>query len=171
VKCERKGKLFAAELRRITSTRPVVRRVRRPATLRLLMMDNIEEHIDSEELRVLKLAEMQVRDVLRSVWGGGVSTGDRDDVRRARDEIEDLEAARLRLSDAFMKGDRKAREEDRRLERRLRDLSRLIMRAERGAEEESRAEMERRGEQLKEAWRQHHPLEDPDKGRPKRGGV
>ena len=101
-----------------------------------------------------------------------MSTGDRDDVRKARDEIMELEAARLRLSEAVMKGDRKARDEDRRLERRLRDLSRLIMRAKQkqGEEEESRAETERRGEQLKKAWRQHHPLEDPDKGRPKRGG-
>ncbi len=98
-----------------------------------------------------------------------MSTGDRDDVRRARDEIEALEAARLRLSEAVMKGDRKARDEDRRLERRLRDLSRLIMRAERGEEEESHAETELRGEQLKEAWRQRRPLEDPDKGLPKRG--
>ena len=91
-------------------------------------------------------------------------------MRRARDEIEDLEAARLRLSDAVMKGDRKALDEDRRLERRLRDLSRLIMLAEQGEEEENRAETELRGEQLKEAWRQRRPLEDPDKGRPKRGG-
>jgi hypothetical protein len=104
------------------------------------------------------------------VRSGDVSTGDRDDVRRARDEIMELEAARLRLSEAVMKGDRKARDEDRRLERRLRDLARLVMRAERGEEEESHAETERRGEQLKKAWRQHHPLEVPDKGRPKRGG-
>jgi hypothetical protein len=91
-------------------------------------------------------------------------------VRRAQDEIKALEAARRRLFDAVMKGDRKARDEDRRLERRLRDLSRLIMRAERGEEEESRAETELRGEQLKEAWRQRRPLEDTDKGPPKRGG-
>jgi hypothetical protein len=81
-------------------------------------------------------------------------------VRRARDEIEELEAARLQLSDAVKKGDHKARDEDRQLERRLRDLSRLIMRAERGAEEESRAETEHRGEQLREAWRRRHPEED-----------
>jgi hypothetical protein len=102
--------------------------------------------------------------------GDGVSMEDRDEVRRARAEIEALEAARLRLSDAVMKGDRKARDEDRRLERRLRDLSRLIMRTERSKEEESLAETELRGEQLKEAWRQRRPLEDPDEGRPKRGG-
>ena len=92
-----------------------------------------------------------------------MSAGDRDDVRRARDEIEELEAARLRLSEAVMKGDCRARDEDRRLERRLRDLSRLIMRAERGEEVESRAEMERRGEQLREAWRQRHPQEDRER--------
>ncbi len=103
------------------------------------------------------------------VEGGGLSERDKE-VRRARDEILELEAARLRLSGAVMKGDRKARDEDRRLERRLRDLSRLIMRAEQGEEEESHAETERRGEQLKKAWRQRRPLEDPDKGRPKRGG-
>ena len=99
-----------------------------------------------------------------------MSTGDRDDVRQAREEREALEAARLRLSEAVMKGDRKARDEDRRLERRLRDLSRLIMRSERGEEEERLAETEFRSEQLKEAWRQRRPLEDPDKGLPKRGG-
>ena len=41
-----------------------------PATLRSLVRDNIEEHMDPEELRVLKLAENQERDLLRSVWGG-----------------------------------------------------------------------------------------------------
>lgn len=37
-------------------------------------------------------------------------------------------------------------------------------------EEENKrlAETERRGEQLKEAWRQHHPEEDREKDRPKK---
>jgi hypothetical protein len=91
--------------------------------------------------------------------GGGVSERD-ERVRRARDEIEVLEAARLRLSDAVKKGDRKARVEDRQLERRLRDLSRLIMRAEQGEEDGRRAETEHRGEQLREAWRRRHPEEE-----------
>ncbi len=93
-----------------------------------------------------------------------------EEVRRAREEMGELEAERLRLSGAVTRGDVEARNEDRQLERRLRDLSRLIMRAEQGEEEEGRAETERRGEQLKEAWRQHHPLEDPEEGRPKKGG-
>ena len=41
-----------------------------PATLRSLVRDSIEEHMDPERLRVLKLAEEEERDVLRSVWGG-----------------------------------------------------------------------------------------------------
>jgi hypothetical protein len=93
-----------------------------------------------------------------------------EEVRRARAEIQELEAARLRLTDADMKGDPKALDEDRRLERRLRDLSRLIMRAERGEEEERSAEKNRRGGQLKEAWRQRRPLENTDVGGPGRGG-
>jgi hypothetical protein len=92
-----------------------------------------------------------------------------EEVRRAREEVEELEAARARLSGDVMRGDAKARNEDRQLERRLRDLSRLIMRAEQGEREESRADTERRGEQLKEAWRQRRPLEDSDKGRPGEG--
>ncbi len=43
--------------------------VRTLATLHSLVGDNSEKHMDSEELRVLKLAETQVRDVLRSVLG------------------------------------------------------------------------------------------------------
>ncbi len=43
-----------------------------PATLRSLVRDSIEEHMDPEKLRVLKLAESQERDLLRSVWGGTV---------------------------------------------------------------------------------------------------
>jgi hypothetical protein len=41
-----------------------------PAVLRSLVRDRIEWHMDPEKLRVLKLAEEQERDVLRSVWGG-----------------------------------------------------------------------------------------------------
>ncbi len=41
-----------------------------PATLRSLVRDSIEEHMDSERLRVLKLAEEQERNLLRTVWRG-----------------------------------------------------------------------------------------------------
>jgi hypothetical protein len=82
---------------------------------------------------------------------------EQDEVRRAREEIEGLEASRLLLSDGVMRGDREAVNEDRRLERRLRDLSRWIMRAEQQEEDEQRAATERRGEELREAWRRHHP--------------
>jgi hypothetical protein len=41
-----------------------------PAVLRSLVRDSIERHMDPDKLRVLKLAEEQERDVLRSVWGG-----------------------------------------------------------------------------------------------------
>jgi hypothetical protein len=92
-----------------------------------------------------------------------------EEVRRAREEIEEVEAARLRLSDAVVRGDHEARNEDRQLERRLRDLSRLIMRSEQDEEDERSTETERRGEQLRKAWREHHPQEEPEEGRPKKG--
>ena len=47
-----------------------------------------------------------------------------DEARRVREEVESLEARRLRLSEAVMKGDEKALEEDRRLELRIRELAR-----------------------------------------------
>lgn len=37
-------------------------------------------------------------------------------------------------------------------------------------EDERCAETERRGEQLREAWRQRHPEREDDKDRPKKGG-
>ncbi len=46
-----------------------------------------------------------------------------EDVRRAREEVLKLEAARLRLSEKVMKGDTEALEEDRRLEQRIRELA------------------------------------------------
>ena len=49
-------------------------------------------------------------------------------------------------------------------ERRHREHERLI----REEEENRRAETERRGEELREAWRQHHPREKREKGRPGR---
>jgi len=48
-----------------------------------------------------------------------------DEARRARgEEATRLEARRLRLSEAVMKGDEKALEEDLRLEKRIRELAR-----------------------------------------------
>ncbi len=47
-----------------------------------------------------------------------------DEARRVREEVESLEARRLRLLEAVMKGDEKALEEDRRLELRIRELAR-----------------------------------------------
>ena len=46
-----------------------------------------------------------------------------DEARRVREEALRLEARRLRLSEAVMKGDEKAFEEDRRLELRIRELA------------------------------------------------
>ena len=42
-----------------------------PATLRALVRESIEEHMDPERLRVMKLAEREERDLLRNVWAGG----------------------------------------------------------------------------------------------------
>ena len=50
--------------------------------------------------------------------------------------------------------DRRDRERDRRI---------------REEEEERRATTERRGEELREAWRQHHPQGEREKQRPKKG--
>jgi hypothetical protein len=49
-------------------------------------------------------------------------------------------------------------------DRNLRDRDRR----ERDAEEERNAERERRGEELREAWRRHHPAEEGEKSRPKK---
>jgi hypothetical protein len=57
---------------------------------------------------------------------------ERDEVRRAREKVEELEADRLQLSGDVMRGGRKVVAEDRQLERRIRDLTRWIMRAEQG---------------------------------------
>ena len=101
---------------------------------------------------------------------GSVSERD-EEVRRAREEMEELEAERLRLSGAVMRGDVEARNEDRQLERRLQDLSRLIMRAEQEEKDELRAGTERRGEELRQAWRDNHPSQEGrEEGRPEKGG-
>jgi len=44
-------------------------------------------------------------------------------------------------------------------------------RAAREEENERRAETDRRGEELREAWRQRHPEEEREKTRPKKGGA
>jgi hypothetical protein len=59
---------------------------------------------------------------------------------------------------------------DRERDRDLRDRDRERDRAAWEEAEERRAETERRGEQLKESWRQHHPEREPEKGRAKKGG-
>jgi hypothetical protein len=95
-----------------------------------------------------------------------------EEVRHAREEIEQLEASRLRLSEAVMRGDHEARKEDEQLERRLWDLSRLIMQYERDKEEARRGATERRGEEFREASRRNHPQEegeDREQDRRKRG--
>ena len=91
--------------------------------------------------------------------GGHVSTGDREDVRRAREELMRIEERRLGLSERVMRGEPEALKEDRRLEARLRELAHWLMRVERQEEDQRHAETERRGEHLKEAWRQRHPQE------------
>ena len=93
---------------------------------------------------------------------------ERDEVRRAREEVEELEASRLRLSGDVRRGDPEALNEDRRLERRLWELTRWIMRAEQEEKDQSRAESERRGEELREAWRKHHPEQGRESGRPEK---
>jgi hypothetical protein len=59
---------------------------------------------------------------------------------------------------------------DRDRDRRDRDLDRERDRDAREEEDERLAETERRGEQLREAWRQRHPERGDDKVRPKKGG-
>jgi len=63
-----------------------------------------------------------------------VSTGDRDDVRRAREELLSIEQRRLQLSERVMRGDAQALEEDRRLEVRLRELASWLMRIQQQSE-------------------------------------
>ena len=95
--------------------------------------------------------------------GGRVSTGDREDTRRAREELMRIEERRLGLSKRVMRGEPEALKEDWRLEARLRELAQWLMRVERQEEDQRHAETERRGEQLKEAWRQRHPEEDRER--------
>ena len=57
-----------------------------------------------------------------------MSTEDRDDVRRAREEVLSIEERRLQLSERVMLGDAQALEEDRNLEVRLRELAAWLMR-------------------------------------------
>jgi hypothetical protein len=92
-----------------------------------------------------------------------VSTGDREDVRRAREELMRIEERRLGLSERVMRGETEALKEDRRLEARLRELAHWLMRVEREEEDQRHTETERRGEQLKEAWRRRHPEEDRER--------
>jgi hypothetical protein len=95
--------------------------------------------------------------------GGGVSTGNREDVRRAREELMRIEEKRLGLSERVMRGEPEALKEDRRFEARLRELAHWLMRVEREEEDQRHTETERRGEELKEAWRRRHPEEDRER--------
>ena len=63
-----------------------------------------------------------------------MSTEDRDDVRRAREELLAIEERRLQLSERVMLGDDEALEEDRRLEVRLRELAAWLMRVQQQGE-------------------------------------
>ena len=92
-----------------------------------------------------------------------VSAGNRDDVRRAREELMSIEQSRLRLSERLTRGEAEALEGDQHLDTRLRELAHWLMRVERQEEDQRHAETERRGEQLKEAWRQRHPEEDRER--------
>ena len=56
---------------------------------------------------------------------------------------------------------------DRERDRAAREKDKKRVKAVRDEENEQQAETERRGEQLKEAWRQRHPQEEGGKGRPK----
>ncbi|MDP8952536.1 MAG: hypothetical protein M3N18_09900 [Actinomycetota bacterium] len=56
---------------------------------------------------------------------------EREEIRRAREELEELEATRLRISGDVMRGNPGALEEDRRLEERIRELAHWLVRAER----------------------------------------
>ena len=62
--------------------------------------------------------------------GGRVSTGDREDTRRAREELMRIEERRLGLSKRVMRGEPEALKEDWRLEARLRELAQWFMRVE-----------------------------------------
>lgn len=79
---------------------------------------NLEEAL-VDVLDILEGAAEDVRGILGDVA--------EDEARRAREEVERIEAQRLRLSEAVMKGDEKALEEDRRLEQRIREVARRQM--------------------------------------------
>jgi signal transduction histidine kinase len=74
-----------------------------------------------------------------------VSAGNRDDVRRAREELMSIEQSRLRLPERVMRGEAEALEEDQHLETRLRELAHWLMSAEQQDEEGSGTSWEGRG--------------------------
>jgi hypothetical protein len=61
---------------------------------------------------------------------------ERDDIRRAREELVELEEARLRISSEVMRGNPEALAEDRRLENRIEELARWLVRVKRKDSEE-----------------------------------
>ena len=63
-----------------------------------------------------------------------MSTENRDDVRRAREEVLSIEERRLQLSERVMLGDAQALAEDRHLEVRLRDLAAWLIRVQQQSE-------------------------------------
>ena len=61
---------------------------------------------------------------------------DEDAVRRAREELERLEAKRVRLSAEVMGGNPEALEQDEQLRKRIVELGRWLMEVEKGSGEE-----------------------------------
>ena len=68
-----------------------------------------------------------------------------------------------------MKRESRDRELGSERDRALRDRDRERDRVTREEEDKQAAETDRRGEQLKEAWRQRHPEKEPEKGRSNKG--
>lgn len=72
-----------------------------------------------------------------------MSTGDQDEVCRARAELMNLEERRLRLSQRVMRGDDEALEEDRRVEVRLREIAHWLVSVEPHSEARAQKSLEK----------------------------
>ncbi|HEY6751307.1 MAG TPA: hypothetical protein VI027_08275 [Rubrobacteraceae bacterium] len=100
------------------------------------------EAVEKQEIR-RRASEHTYRDKEREERD--VSAGNRDDVRRAREELMSIEQSRLRLPERVMRGEAEALEEDQHLETRLRELAHWLMSAEQQDEEGSGTSWEGRG--------------------------
>ena len=126
-------------------------------------IDRIESDLDS--LIERRARQRGDEDLITEVW----EMSERRDRDRRRREEKGGSMSKRRDRDRE-RTDRERTDRERADRGRAdRDRDRERDRTRQEEENERRAATERRGEELREAWRQHHPGEGRGKGRPKRG--